>query len=362
MPSKISRTALALFAIFAFWMAANALLAQQQPSSDAKPVAALSPFIDVHVHMNRGDAEKSVQAAADALRKENAARIIFMPSPWTAEDKDRFDIEYFEAAVKKYAGKLAFLGGGATLDILIQQSLRSGDSGPEVQRKFRESAEDILRQGAIGFGEVTAEHLPSAASPSHQAMPPDHPLFLLLADIAAQHDVPIDMHMEAIPQTMPLPSNLKSPPNPPQLEGNIAAFERLLAHNPRARIVWAHAGTTDNTGYRTPELCRRLLEAHPNLYMEIKVDPLNPGKNPPLADGKIKPDWLKLFEDFPDRFVIGSDQFYPEAGSGLERWQAVVQLFNQLPVDLRRKIGTENAQRIYFSKRETSEASSASSR
>ena len=58
-------------------------------------------------------------------------------------DKDRFDIEYFQAAVKKYPGKLAFLGGGATLDILIQQSLRSGDAGPEVQRKFRESAEDI---------------------------------------------------------------------------------------------------------------------------------------------------------------------------------------------------------------------------
>ena len=30
------------------------------------------------------------------------------------------------------------------------------------------------------------------------------------------------------------------------------------------------------------------------------------------GDGKIKPEWMKLFEDFPDRFVIGSDQHYPE--------------------------------------------------
>ncbi len=83
---------------------------------------------------------------------------------------------------------------------------------------------------------------------------------------------------------------------------DIAAFERLLAHNPRAKIIWAHAGA-DGTGFRTPDLCRRLLLAHPNLYMEIKADPLNPGKNYPLVDGKIKPEWLKLFEDFPDRFI-----------------------------------------------------------
>jgi hypothetical protein len=44
--------------------------------------------------------------------------------------------------------------------------------------------------------------------------------------------------------------------------------------------------------------------------MKIKVDPVIPCRNPIMADGKIKPDWLKLFQDFPDRFVIGSDQHY----------------------------------------------------
>jgi len=44
--------------------------------------------------------------------------------------------------------------------------------------------------------------------------------------------------------------------------------------------------------------------------------------------------------DFPDRFIIGSDQHYPSEGLG-QRWQTVVLLFNQLPADVRRKIGTE---------------------
>lgn len=170
----------------------------------------------------------------------------------------------------------------------------------------------------------------------------------MLADIAAQHGVPIDIHMEAVPAAMPLPSLLKSPPNAPELHENIAAFERLLAHNRRAKIIWAHAGT-DGTGFRTPDLCRRLLQANPNLYMEIKMDPENVGKNYPAADGKIKPDWLKLFQDFPDRFIIGSDQHYPEP-KGTQRWQTVVMLFNQLPADLRKKIGTENIQHLYSGK------------
>jgi len=107
-----------------------------------------------------------------------------------------------------------------------------------------------------------------------------------------------------------LPAGLKSPPNAPQLHANIAAFERLLSHNPRAKIIWAHAGS-DNTGYRTPDLCRRLLRAHPNLYMEIKTDPQLNGKNYPIEDGKIKPDWLQLFVDFQDRFIIALTSTIP---------------------------------------------------
>ena len=55
--------------------------------------------------------------------------------------------------------------------------------------------------GAAGFGEMAAEHF-SGGTP-YQFAPPDHPLFLLLADIAARHDVPIDQHMNAVPRDGP---------------------------------------------------------------------------------------------------------------------------------------------------------------
>jgi len=328
------------------WFALSPNLRGTKPS---EPVAAVSPFVDVHTHPDPSHPERSVQAALRAMAGENAAKIIFMPPPFTADDPARYDAETILSALKGQAEKLLVLGGGGSLNAMIQESVRSGDAGSEARRKFKERAEELLNEGVAGYGEMTAEHFQGATP--YQSAPPDHPLFLLLADIAAEHSVPIDLHMEAVPQTIPLPTFLKPPPNPPQLRANIAAFERLLAHNPRARIIWAHAGF-DITGYRTPELCRRLLQAHPNLYMDIKIDPAKPGKNPPLADGArgaIKPEWLKLFQDFPDRFVVGTDQHYPEPLAGPQRWEPIVLLLNQLPSDLRQKIGMENAIRVYSS-------------
>jgi predicted TIM-barrel fold metal-dependent hydrolase len=330
--------------------AAHALFAGQPQSGAGKssagmePVPALTPYVEAHTHVDEKDLDGTARSALAALGRQNTKEIIVLTLPETFGHPENYDAEVLLPLAKKYPGKFAVLGGGGTLNPMIMQSAATGDASQAVQKKFRERAEQLIREGVAGFGEMSAEHFDGTTP--YEYAPADHPLYLLLADIAAQHDIPIDIHMEAVPKAMPLPADLKSPPNPPQLHANIAAFERLLAHNPRAKIIWAHMGS-DNTGFRTPDLCRRLLLAHPNLYMEIKADPLAKGKNYPLADGKIKPEWLKLFEDFSDRFIIGSDQHYPEPAGPAQRWQEMILLFNQLPGDVRRKIGTENVAHIY---------------
>ena len=324
-------------------MAVRLTSGQPPPSAEHPVVPAVSPYIDAHTHFDENDPEGSVRAIIQASPRENMVKTYLLIPPDTESPRGAMDAAGILAAAKSYPDRLAVLAGGETLNSMIQESVRSGDAGAAIQTKFRQRAEDLLHMGAAGFGEMAAEHF--AGGTPYQFAPPDHPLFLLLADIAARHDVPIDLHMEAVPRAMALPPDLTSPPNPAQLHENIPAFERLLAHNSRAKIIWAHLGS-DGTGFRTPDLCRRLLQKHSNLYMEIKLDPKAPGKNFLLDGGKIKQEWLKLFEDFPDRFIIGSDQHYPEP-SGPPRWQQVVLLFNQLPAGLRKSIGTENVAHIY---------------
>jgi predicted TIM-barrel fold metal-dependent hydrolase len=325
--------------------------AQTRPagqSADAKTAGAISPYIDAHTHFDEHNPEGAVRAALEGVSRQNLAKLYLMIPPDTFDHPGHYDAELILNIAKKHPQKLAVIAGGGSLNAMIQESVRTGNAGPEVKRKFKEKAEALLREGVVGFGEMTAEHFPSGTP--YQYAPADHPLFLLLADIAAEHGVPINIHMEAVTKEMPPPPGVKSPPAPPQLQENIAAFKRLLSHNPRANIIWAHLGG-DRTGHRTLDLSRRLLQEHPNLYLEVKLDPLRPGPNYPLerADGgKIKADWLKLFQDFPDRFIIGSDQHYDaEPSKELQRWQMSVILLNQLPMDLRQKIGMQTAQRLY---------------
>jgi hypothetical protein len=70
----------------------------------------------------------------------------------------------------------------------------------------------------------------------------------------------------------------------------------------------------------------------------------------PFIRSPIKPEWLELIRDFPDRFVIGSDQFNASPKSERSRPHRSMgprMFMDQLPEGLARKVGIENAARIY---------------
>jgi len=315
--------------------------------------------IDTHAHLywearSGGSADLAAKTALEIMDRLGIQKTLIMPPPFPRDNPEKYDYGELIQATKKYPGRFAVLGGGGSLNPMIH-SIRADEVTSDVRRSFEEIAMEILRNGAIGFGELTAEHFSLHAGHPYLSTRPDHPLFLLLADIAAKYDVPIDLHMEAVPQDMSLPENL-GPPNPGSLRENIAALERLLSHNRGARIIWAHAGW-DNTGYRTVELMRQLLQRHANLYMSIKIQrPLYPQNMPMDSKGQILPEWLDLIRSFPDRFVIGSDIFYGVSGevtwrtpSGdLQPKEDPTWIFlRKLPSDLARKLAYENVIQIY---------------
>ena len=115
---------------------------------------------------------------------ENAAKMIFLPSPFTPDDPARFDDEVLIAAEKDHRDQFAFLGGGGSLNVMLQQAVHAQQAGPEVQKKFKERAEQIVRQGASGFGEMTTEHFATTPGSYYEYAPTDHPK---RAAIAGRH-------------------------------------------------------------------------------------------------------------------------------------------------------------------------------
>lgn len=314
------------------------------------------PWIDTHAHLDArvGPGEVDFEGAvATCLREMDRVAIsksLVMPPPNVSGHPNLYECDAFEEAVEAHKDRLAFLGGGGSLNVLIQQTAVDPQAATKLRRQFVDQARAILDRGAIGFGEIAIHHLSHFEGHPYESAPADHPLLLLLADFAAQNDVPIDVHLDPVDKELPRPSKFASPPNPETLSENIQAFERLLSHNVKARIVWAHAGW-DATGRLSADLLRRLLKAHENLYLSLKVNPTGlPEHSPIEGAGQVRKEWIALFRDFPDRFVIGTDHFHAAPGvnrvrpPGLEGPQA---LLATLPSDLARKLGRENAERIY---------------
>lgn len=308
-----------------------------------------TPIIDTHAHLlggKRSGPQAAAQSALGIMDQFSVTTTIIMPPPQTVGQNLGDRLESYSAITPGERPGFYFLGGGGSLNVMIQKSVRSGNVTGEMRKAFRKRAEEILKKGAIGFGEMTAEHVSRRSGHPYVSAPPDHPLFLLLAEIAAKHGVPIDLHMEAVVEDMPRPENLSST-NPEVLKANIEGFERLLAHNRKAIIIWAHLGW-DNTGKRTPSLTRRLLEKHPNLFLNLKSAKGTIKKTRLERKKALQPRWKTLIEDYPDRFMIGSDIKYRgegrTSGGGMKVYRKILK---QLSPDTQKKVGFENAVRIF---------------
>jgi hypothetical protein len=117
------------------------------------------------------------------------------------------------------------------------------------------------------------------------------------------------------------------------------ALLHLFAHNPRARIIWAH------TGFSTPpaRVAELMEQFKDRLWGELSY-------RSGITDsaGKLSDEWRGLFARHSDRFLIGSDTWINE------RWFAYDTTFKnyrawlaQLPTDQARRIANGNAQRLF---------------
>lgn len=315
------------------------------------------PLIDVHVHFQPvpgGLPAGAVQGAVDSMNRLGIERSLLMPPPQVDTAQKGFhDLSDLQRAARPHADRFAFLGGSALNAMLHQTPVPAVDDA--VRARFRQQALDYVQQGAVGFGEIALLHLSlpaMGAGHRYESVPGDHPLLLLLADLSAELQRPVDLHVDLVPEDMPLPDALRAnAANPDLLPANAEAFKRLLAHNPKAVIVWSHVGF-DPLLTRHPTRVRQMLQSFPKLHMSFRLNRGAPRPGAALeSDGRLKPQWLALISEFPDRFMLGSDAFYgpggSERGATEEGMLNLQRLIAQLPPDVARQVARDNAIRVY---------------
>ncbi len=113
------------------------------------------------------------------------------------------------------------------------------------------------------------------------------------------------------------------------------AVVRIFAQDPNARVLWAHAG------FDEPDDIRALLQGYPNLWCDLAF------RYEHAANGELDPVWRRLFLDFPDRFMVGTDTYTPD------RWHEVVahakwsrSWLTTLPAEVAERIAYRNAEAL----------------
>jgi hypothetical protein len=81
---------------------------------------------------------------------------------------------------------------------------------------------------------------------------------------------------------------------------DIDAVDRLFKQWPQARVLWAHSG------FDQPDTVRTVLRRHPKLWCDLAY------RTDHARGDQLDPAWRDAFDEFPERFMLGSDTFTPE--------------------------------------------------
>jgi len=116
------------------------------------------------------------------------------------------------------------------------------------------------------------------------------------------------------------------------------AIERLMAHAPGAKLIWAHTGI----GGVPPARVRELLQRHPTLLGELSY-------RPGLTDsGRLTPAWRALCTESPERLLIGSDTWVNARWLQYEALMEEARVWlGELPATIARRIGWGNGAALF---------------
>jgi len=290
------------------------IIAQVNP--DSAKLAVKIPIADLHFHPNSRLSPSEFKEWMDdnGVRWAGSGVRFGNPTMWR-EFSDELGASFIAFAGQGELNSAYFQGGVSAME----------DSEYPIVSGFLRQVEEDLKMGRVkGVGEIFVNNSHSYPNPRHgRKAKADAPTFRLLYQLIAQYGAFLAFHME-------------------NESDSVEQMERLLASDRKGRILWYHCGVNASSND-----VRILLARHPNLFCGLASRYLSRNSKRDIFGEKwIYPGWLKLIEEFPDRFLIGTDVLsrseYDKAINAVRSG-----LLPYLRPSTARKVAHENAQYLF---------------
>jgi predicted TIM-barrel fold metal-dependent hydrolase len=205
-------------------------------------------------------------------------------------------------------------------------TIMHGD-GPLWHNKSLSLIEEINTDARSGnyfaMGEFEARHYVSNTNSRDVHTPVNSKGFEVIFRASEDTGLPFLLHHEAEDHLLP-------------------ELEEMLSRFPKAKVVWCHVGRNRDPSnwqkFPTPDGVKEFIARYPNLHFDI-LQSGSMSKFPPnnifggvldavmyyheSGPARLRPEWLSLFNEQPERFLIGSD-----INTG--RWSNYDRVFNRL--------------------------------
>ncbi|MBN1412782.1 MAG: hypothetical protein JW969_18185 [Spirochaetales bacterium] len=210
---------------------------------------------------------------------------------------------FVRPAVKKETSteKLERIDQIDSLNSMLVQNIKPDEIPAESISQFRNKMLLLIDKCTLYWGEAWNFRLTLPLKAAYSNISLNHPFFLLIADIAARNEVPVELLTG-----YPLGGKMVAGKMEEKVPVELGLF---LQHNRMVKIIWMAIGMIElNTD--DVVLLSRLLEDNPNLYFSVSESYLDGEKN-------ISKDWLFIIKKYPDRCILNVSANLHKSGSNI---------------------------------------------
>lgn len=267
------------------------------------------PIYDTHVHLDPPERgvirEESIQKIVETINEIRVDWLNFMPTPNEGQMRGRSNGANYRKTLRKIGGKkIRLFCGSEYISNWLDNAYHSGYKKNELNKVLDKLSQDLDDPECLGIGELGLYHFNKTGKQNIIEYPPTFAPFLKIIGLIAKKDKWVDLHAE------PVNPYGKSYEN--QVFGGLAL---LFQKYPKLKLILSHTAMTNPTNVR------RILKTYPNIMMNFKpIKKHHLWKNlEPITDsrGRLYNDWAKLFEEMPERFMVGTDEKFGRRGKGV---------------------------------------------